>query len=157
MPGFRKFKFGISKLSFNYDVGEPIKLDGPNPITQKPPPHKTHCNIVILHAGKRGAMMFVVHKMATASFISSSLFLPKPTSLPSIFLHLPLKRFVSLPTQFRQRYGLVSATSASAVDTPALTQNDSADLTRNQVESEKIVLPTNESSHHLLRIRHTVT
>lgn len=101
--------------------------------------------------------MFIVHKMATASFISSSLFLSKPTSPPSLFLHLPLKRFVSLPTQLRQRCGLVSATSASAVDTPALTQNDNAELTQNQVESEQVVLPTNESSQHLLRIRHTVS
>ncbi|XP_031267914.1 threonine--tRNA ligase, chloroplastic/mitochondrial 2-like [Pistacia vera] len=100
-------------------------------------------------------MMFIVHKMAMASFISSSLFLSKPTSPSSLFLHLPLKRFVSLPTQLRQRYGLVSATSASAVDTPALTQNDNVELTQNQVESEKVVLPTNESSQLLLRIRHT--
>ncbi|KAJ0052556.1 hypothetical protein Pint_01890 [Pistacia integerrima] len=122
---------------------------------QKPPPHKTQDKSRFRRRVKRGAMMFIVHKMAMASFISSSLFLSKPTSPSSLFLHLPLKRFVSLPTQLRQRYGLVSATSASAVDTPALTQNDNVELTQNQVESEKVVLPTNESSQLLLRIRHT--
>lgn len=108
-------------------------------------------------------MKFVVQKMATVSLLSSSLFLSKPTSLPSLFLRLPLKRCVSSSIQFRHRYGvLLSATSASAVatestETPTVAHNDNVEQTQKTSETEKVVLPTNDSSEKLLRIRHTVT
>ncbi|KAJ4730166.1 Threonine--tRNA ligase [Melia azedarach] len=106
-------------------------------------------------------MKFVVQKMATVSLLSSSLFLSKPTSLPSLFLRLPLKRCVSSSIQFRHRYGvLLSATSASAVatestETPTVAHNDNVEQTQKTSETEKVVLPTNDSSEKLLRIRHT--
>lgn len=101
---------------------------------------------------------------------SPSLFLPKPTSLsnlkPPLPLCFPLKRFVSiskLQTQAQSRnfgalYGKrngFSFSTAVATESATVSQNDTAQETQKE-EKEKIVLPTNESSEKLLRIRHTV-
>ncbi|KAL5794254.1 hypothetical protein ACOSP7_002848 [Xanthoceras sorbifolium] len=103
--------------------------------------------------------MLVVHKMATASSLlfsssSSSLFLPKPTSL---FLRLPLKRFVPVSTQLRYGHAALSAssTAASAVAAETPTLGGTEQTQKTVEETQKIVLPTNESSEKLLRIRHT--
>ncbi|KAL5861776.1 hypothetical protein ACOSQ4_003072 [Xanthoceras sorbifolium] len=103
--------------------------------------------------------MLVVHKMATASSLlfsssSSSLFLPKPTSL---FLRLPLKRFVPVSTQLRYGHAALSASSteASAVAAETPTLGGTEQTQKTVEETQKIVLPTNESSEKLLRIRHT--
>ncbi|KAL5798045.1 hypothetical protein ACOSQ2_002865 [Xanthoceras sorbifolium] len=103
--------------------------------------------------------MLVVHKMTTASSLlfsssSSSLFLPKPTSL---FLRLPLKRFVPVSTQLRYGHAALSAssTAASAVAAETPTLGGTEQTQKTVEETQKIVLPTNESSEKLLRIRHT--
>lgn len=100
---------------------------------------------------------------------SPSLFLPKPTSLshlnPPLPLCFPLKRFFSiskLQTQAQSRnfcalYGKrngFSFSTAVATESATVSQNDTAQETQKE-EKEKIVLPTNESSEKLLRIRHT--
>ncbi|KAH9745143.1 threonine--tRNA ligase 2 [Citrus sinensis] len=96
--------------------------------------------------------------MATASLLSSSFFISKPPSPSSLFFHLPVKQFVSSSAQFRQRYGaVVSATSVATepAETPSVTQNGKVEQAQMTSETEKVVLPTNESNEQLLRIRHT--
>lgn len=103
-------------------------------------------------------MRFIVQKMATASLLSSSLFISKPSSPSSLFLHLPVKRFVSSSAQFRQRYGaVVSATSVATepAKTQSVSQNGNVEQAQMTAVAEKVVLPTNESNEQLLRIRHT--
>lgn len=101
--------------------------------------------------------------MATPySLFSPSRFLAKPTSLtlpnPSLSLHFPIKRVVP----FRKRQELkridgVRLRVATDSAQPAVQlQNDSVQETQKQEEADKLVLPTNESSEELLRIRHTV-
>ncbi|EEF30374.1 threonyl-tRNA synthetase, putative [Ricinus communis] len=109
--------------------------------------------------------------MATSPSLSSfSLFLSKPKSLtvlkPSLLLHSPLKRFVSLSklqpqsqagnleAVYRKRNGLSISTAVATTESAPVAQNDIAEDTQKE-ETEKIVLPTNESSEKLLRIRHT--
>ncbi|KAH9793585.1 threonine--tRNA ligase 2 [Citrus sinensis] len=103
-------------------------------------------------------MRFIVQKMATASLLSSSLFISKPSSPSSLFLYLPVKRFVSSSAQFRQRYGaVVSATSVATepAKTQSVSQNGNVEQAQMTAVAEKVVLPTNESNEQLLRIRHT--
>lgn len=105
-------------------------------------------------------MRFIVQKMATASLLSSSLFISKPSSPSSLFLYLPVKRFVSSSAQFRQRYGaVVSATSVATepAKTQSVSQNGNVEQAQMTAVAEKVVLPTNESNEQLLRIRHTVS
>ncbi len=98
--------------------------------------------------------------MATASLLSSSLFISKPSSPSSVFLHLPVKRFVSSSAQFRKRYGAVVSATWVATE-PAkiqfLSKNGNVEQTQMTAEAEKVRLPTNESNEQLLRIRHTVS
>ena len=122
--------------------------------------------------------MFVLHKMATSpssSLCSFSLFLSKPSSLPLLkppllSLHSPpLKRFISTAselqhdTQAGRRTLLGSpctktspllslSTAAIATESATVSHND----TEENEETEKLVLPTNDSSEKLLRIRHSV-
>ncbi|XP_021676199.2 threonine--tRNA ligase, chloroplastic/mitochondrial 2 [Hevea brasiliensis] len=98
-----------------------------------------------------------------------SLFLPKPTSLsplkPPLPLCFPHKRFLSIsklqPQSHARNFGAlygkrngVSFSTAVTTESATVSQNDTAQETQKE-ESDKIVLPTNESSEKLLRIRHT--
>jgi len=121
--------------------------------------------------------MFVLHKMATSpssSLCSFSLFLSEPSSLPLLkppllSLHSPpLKRFIStaselqhdtqarrtlLGSPYTKTSPLLSlSTAAIATESATVSHNDTAE----NEETEKLVLPTNDSSEKLLRIRHTV-
>lgn len=117
--------------------------------------------------------MFILHRMATASLRFSN---------PNLLFHAPIKHFVSVPTPartrrggdaaaaarcgvlgiYRKRNGL-STSSAVAVDSsetaaPAVTEDKTSEMGLEEVKEEKkVVLPTNESSETLLRIRHSVT
>ncbi|GMY09710.1 threonine--tRNA ligase, chloroplastic/mitochondrial 2-like [Fagus crenata] len=101
--------------------------------------------------------MSIVHRMAASSnfFLSTSLL--KPT-----FSHFP-KRLVSIPTCLynnKNRAPLSTATTSCAVATDSsqiatLSQNDDVENNTQIEKTQKLVLPTNESSQKLLRIRHT--
>ncbi|ESR60962.1 hypothetical protein CICLE_v10018290mg, partial [Citrus x clementina] len=138
--------WAVKKISTVLDR-ECISQNGPNPNSMK--------------FGGREApatMWFIVQRMATASLLSSSFFISKPPSPSSLFFHLPVKQFVSSSAQFRQRYGaVVSATSVATepAETPSVTQNGKVEQAQMTSETEKVVLPTNESNEQLLRIRHT--
>uniref|UniRef100_A0A6N2MF83 threonine--tRNA ligase n=1 Tax=Salix viminalis TaxID=40686 RepID=A0A6N2MF83_SALVM len=120
--------------------------------------------------------MFVLQKMATSpsSLCSFSLFLSKPSSFPLLkppllSLHFPLKRFIistaselQHDTQARRRTLLGSpytktspqislSTAVAATESATVSHNDTVE----NEETEKLVLPTNDSSEKLLRIRHT--
>nr|POF18145.1 threonine--trna ligase, chloroplastic/mitochondrial 2 [Quercus suber] len=91
------------------------------------------------------------------SFLSTSLLKPS-------FSHFPLKRLVSIPTCLynsnNNKKKLSTATPACAIATDSSqSHTQTATLSLNdgtQIEkTEKLVLPTNQSSQNLLRIRHT--
>lgn len=54
---------------------------------------------------------------------------------------------------------MVSATSVATepAETPSVPQNGKVEQAQMTSETEKVVLPTNESNEQLLRIRHTVS
>ncbi|KAL3572986.1 hypothetical protein D5086_026890 [Populus alba] len=110
----------------------------------------------------------------SSSLCSFSLFLSKPSSLPLLkppllSLHSPpLKRFIStaselqhdtqagrrtlLGSPYTKTSPLLSlSTAAIATESATVSHNDTAE----NEETEKLVLPTNDSSEKLLRIRHT--
>lgn len=116
--------------------------------------------------------MLILHKMATSPYLFSySLSLSTPISLsllkPPLPLHSPLKRLLSISklqpeTQatsfgalYSKRNGVSTSTAVATTESAAVAQNDRADETQEE-ETQKIMLPTNESSEKLLRIRHTV-
>lgn len=102
--------------------------------------------------------MSIVHRMAA----SSNFFLSTPLLKPT-FSHFP-KRLVSIPTCLynnKNRAPLSTATTSCAVATDSsqiatLSQNDDVENNTQIEKTQKLVLPTNESSQKLLRIRHTV-
>ncbi|KAJ0744491.1 putative threonine--tRNA ligase [Helianthus annuus] len=109
--------------------------------------------------------MFVLHKMASSShplFTSSLKFSTTHSpSLSSSFLfnpiskHLYRPKFQSFYLFKKPHYRFFSSPAAVATDPAtalAADTNVSDDVPK---EVEKVVLPTNESSHTLLRIRHT--
>ncbi|KAK6259564.1 hypothetical protein SCA6_014038 [Theobroma cacao] len=103
--------------------------------------------------------MSILHRMATLhALLYSSRLLPKPTSLPlpnpSLSLRFPPNRLVSFPKrqEVKRIHGAVATDSAQ----PAVElQNDTVQDIQKQEEAVKLVLPTNESSEKLLKIRHT--
>ncbi|KAJ4832615.1 hypothetical protein Tsubulata_048845 [Turnera subulata] len=108
--------------------------------------------------------------MATSrSLTSFSLFLAKPTSVPlrkpPLPFYSPLQRFVSISASQSSSVGaLYGRGNAPSIPTAAVATTDSA-TGAPQIDSppsapppqepEYMVLPTNESSNHLLRVRHT--
>lgn len=115
-------------------------------------------------------MLVVLHRMALSSsspaysFFTSSLRLssinPKPSSYFSF--HSPVKTFSSISnllahkeTRGFNRRGL-STISYVATDSSETAVVNKEDKSSDEVPEEKIVLPTNQSSEKLLRIRHTV-
>ncbi|XP_024032080.1 threonine--tRNA ligase, chloroplastic/mitochondrial 2 [Morus notabilis] len=105
--------------------------------------------------------MFILHRMATSQslFAPSSSFL-KPSS-PSSFnrLGLPLTRQFRAFALHGHRNGFSTAYSAVATESSAETSVENLELETNGDENsqkeERVVLPTNDSSEKLLRIRHT--
>lgn len=108
--------------------------------------------------------MLILQRMATSSSFLSTPLLKASSSFPTHFLS-PLKHCVLAPsTEFRalalsrNRNGVSTSSAAVATETQVSTQDDK--LKETQMEKsdklEKVVLPTNESSESLLRIRHTV-
>ncbi|CAI9286638.1 unnamed protein product [Lactuca saligna] len=109
--------------------------------------------------------MFVLHRMASSSrpLFGSSLRLPiKPSVSSSSILFNPIsKQFYSRKSQsiylFKKPHYRFSSSPAAVATDPgtavaAEESNASDDVPK---EVEKVVLPTNESSETLLRIRHT--
>ncbi|KAI3716164.1 hypothetical protein L6452_23300 [Arctium lappa] len=107
--------------------------------------------------------MFILHRMASSShpLFTSSLRLPSnPTSSSSSLLFNPIsKQFYDrkLPSfsLFHKPHShrFSSSPAAVATDTGTAVDNNASDDVPKQ--EEKVVLPTNESSQTLLRIRHT--
>ncbi|XP_062009306.1 threonine--tRNA ligase, chloroplastic/mitochondrial 2 [Rosa rugosa] len=102
--------------------------------------------------------MLILQRMATSSSLLSSPLL-KISSFPTRFLS-PLKRCVSQPTttEFRAlalyRNGVsTSAAAVATTESQVSTQHDK--LKEKTDKLDKLVLPSNESSEKLLRIRHT--
>ncbi|KAA3459049.1 putative threonine--tRNA ligase, cytoplasmic [Gossypium australe] len=100
--------------------------------------------------------------MATFHFLQSSArFLSKPTSLPlplpnpSLSLHFPLKRLVSFPKRPELKRLHEAAVATGSAQPAVDLQNVPVQDTQKQEQSGKLVLPTNDSSDELLRIRHT--
>ncbi|XP_050383648.1 threonine--tRNA ligase, chloroplastic/mitochondrial 2 [Argentina anserina] len=102
-------------------------------------------------------MMLILHRMATSSSLLSS-----PLLKTSSLLSSPLKRCVSQPT-FRafalsRGSGLsTSAAVAAATEPHVSTQHDKLKEAQKEKADklDKVVLPSNESSEKLLRVRHT--
>ncbi|XP_026392824.1 threonine--tRNA ligase, chloroplastic/mitochondrial 2-like [Papaver somniferum] len=110
--------------------------------------------------------MVVLHRMATSiSLFASSIPLSKPKffSKPFIFLHSsPLNTFISgarnsvIKTRVYKNNRKFCTISAVAIDLTETSSNESkenVEIENNPVQ--KVVLPTNDSSEKLLRIRHT--
>ncbi|KAE8720283.1 Threonine--tRNA ligase [Hibiscus syriacus] len=98
--------------------------------------------------------------MATLRFLlSSSPFLSKPTSLPlpnsSLSLHFPLKPLVFFPKRCQLKRIRGSAVATDSAQPEVELQNDPLQETQKQEQTPTLVLPTNDSSDELLRIRHT--
>lgn len=110
--------------------------------------------------------MFVLHRMASSSrpLFGSSLRLPikHSVSSSSILFNPISKQFYNRKSQsiylFKKSHYRFSSSPAAVATDPgtavaAEESNASDDVPK---EVEKVVLPTNESSETLLRIRHTV-
>ncbi|XP_039049273.1 threonine--tRNA ligase, chloroplastic/mitochondrial 2-like [Hibiscus syriacus] len=98
--------------------------------------------------------------MATLHFLlSSSRFLSKPTSPPlpnpSLSLHLPLKPLVSFSKRHQLKRLRGSAVATDSAQPAVEHQEESVRETQKQEQTARLVLPTNDSSDELLRIRHT--
>ena len=105
----------------------------------------------------------ILHSVRMA--VSSSNSLLSTSLLKPSFSHFPLKRLVSIPTCLynsnNNNKKLSTATPACAIATDSSqshTQTATFSLNdETQIEkTEKLLLPTNQSSQNLLRIRHTV-
>lgn len=129
----------------------------PSPPTKQNLHHTTHeCSKAempnVILPGVRMAVS------SSNSFLSTSLLKPS-------FSHFPLKRLVSIPTclynSSNNKKKLSTATPACAIATDSSQSHaQTATFSLNdetQIEkTERLVLPTNQSSQNLLRIRHTV-
>lgn len=115
---------------------------------------------------RRLHQMFILHRMASShSLFASSLFsnpISTNSSLPSNFNRFLTCQFRAFPLLNNKRNAFSTSTSA-AVATGSSPETSVADKnqefepkTDQNLENEKVVLPTNESSEKLLRIRHTV-
>ncbi|BFG25984.1 hypothetical protein CerSpe_122580 [Prunus speciosa] len=107
--------------------------------------------------------MLILQRMATSSSFLSTPLLKASSSFPTHFLS-PLKHCVSAPSTefralalYRNRNGVSTSSAAVATETQVSTPDDKLKETRKEKSDklEKVVLPTNESSESLLRIRHT--
>ncbi|XP_034207126.1 threonine--tRNA ligase, chloroplastic/mitochondrial 2 isoform X2 [Prunus dulcis] len=107
--------------------------------------------------------MLILQRMATSSSFLSTPLLKASSSFPTHFLS-PLKHCVSAPSTefralalYRNRNGVSTSSAAVATETQVSTQDDKLKETQKEKSDklEKVVLPTNESSESLLRIRHT--
>ncbi|ONI18225.1 hypothetical protein PRUPE_3G203100 [Prunus persica] len=107
--------------------------------------------------------MLILQRMATSSSFISTPLLKASSSFPTHFLS-PLKHCVSAPSTefralalYRNRNGVSTSSAAVATETQVSTQDDKLKETQKEKSDklEKVVLPTNESSESLLRIRHT--
>jgi threonyl-tRNA synthetase len=106
--------------------------------------------------------MTILHRMAMAasnSFLSTPLLRPSVSQFP--------KRLVSIPTfchyaNMKKKKMHTAASSAIATESSesaALSQDDNVKTKKTTTQNEKtdkLILPTNESSEILLRVRHTV-
>lgn len=131
------------------------------------PPNKTKQNKTsTTHECSKAEMPNVIlHSVRMA--VSSSNSLLSTSLLKPSFSHFPLKRLVSIPTCLynsnnnNNNKKLSTATPACAIATDSSqshTQTATFSLNdETQIEkTEKLLLPTNQSSQNLLRIRHTV-
>ncbi|OMO94365.1 hypothetical protein CCACVL1_06040 [Corchorus capsularis] len=93
--------------------------------------------------------------MATLlSFLSNPSSLPLPNPSPS--LRFPLKRLVSFPKRHELKRCLHVAVATDSAQPAVELRNDTVqEDSQEQDEAGIVVLPTNESSEKLLRIRHT--
>ncbi|CAL2249214.1 unnamed protein product [Prunus armeniaca] len=107
--------------------------------------------------------MLILQRMATSSSFLSTPLLKSSSSFPTHFLS-PLKHCVSAPSTefralalYRNRNGVSTSSAAVATEAQVSTQDDKLKETQKEKSDklEKVVLPTNESSESLLRIRHT--
>ncbi|KAM5580452.1 hypothetical protein ABKV19_009945 [Rosa sericea] len=104
--------------------------------------------------------MLILQRMAISSSLLSSPLL-KTSSFPTHFLS-PLKRCVSQPTtEFRAlalyRNGVSTSAAVATTESQVSTQHDKLKEAQKEKTDklDKVVLPSNESSEKLLRIRHT--
>ncbi|KAI3858887.1 hypothetical protein MKX03_006956 [Papaver bracteatum] len=110
--------------------------------------------------------MVVLHRMATSiSLFASSIPLSKPKfySKPFIFLHSsPLNTFISGTRNSvnktrvyknNRKFCTISAVATDLTETSSNESKENVEIENNPVQ--KVVLPTNDSSEKLLRIRHT--
>ncbi|KHG13628.1 Threonine--tRNA ligase [Gossypium arboreum] len=95
----------------------------------------------------------------SARFLSKRTSLPLPLPLPlpnpSLSLHFPLKRLVSFPKRPELKRLHEAAVATGSAQPAVDLQNVPVQDTQKQEQSGKLVLPTNDSSDELLRIRHT--
>lgn len=103
--------------------------------------------------------MSILHRMAMAasnSLLSTQLLRPSISHFP--------KRLVSVPTcclyanmKKKKKHTMASlAIATESSESATLSQNDNVKTETQNEKTDKIVLPTNESSEKLLRVRHTV-
>ncbi|XP_031127872.1 threonine--tRNA ligase, chloroplastic/mitochondrial 2 [Ipomoea triloba] len=99
----------------------------------------------------------ILQRMATLSLPTSrSLFARSPNSTFSSLTkrrQFPTALFVFSPATRRSSFSCISAVATDSPDTQLKPLAD--DDNENSAQKERIVLPTNESSERLLRIRHT--
>lgn len=103
------------------------------------------------------SVMFVLHKMASSAthhpLFTSSLKLPSTTN-PISKHYLNPKKLQSFYLFKKPHFHRFSASPSAVATDPSTTVDKN--LAENDAPVEKVVLPTNESSNKLLRIRHTV-
>ncbi|KAI3907343.1 hypothetical protein MKW98_010693 [Papaver atlanticum] len=109
--------------------------------------------------------MVVLHRMATSISLFASIPLSKPEffSKPFIFLHSsPLNTFISGTRNSvnktrvyknNRKFCTISSVATDLTETSSNESKENVEIENNPVQ--KVVLPTNDSSEKLLRIRHT--